>query len=68
MTIKELKVQRFSVTSSKVFHDIVAVIEAAVGRPDMREFARNLRAANTMELTRMDLGEVLRKRDGTGRR
>jgi hypothetical protein len=82
MTIKELKVQRFSVTSSKGFHDIVALIEAAVGRPDMREFARNLRAANTlpemeqvvgeatgpselMEFTRMDLGEVLRKRVGT---
>jgi uncharacterized protein (DUF302 family) len=82
MTIKELKVQRFSVTSSKGFHDIVAVIEAAVGRPDMRVFAGNLRAANTlpeleqvvgeaiggsglMEFTRMDLGEVLRKRVGT---
>jgi hypothetical protein len=82
MTIKELKVQRFSVTSSKGFHDILAVIESAVRRPDMREFAGNLRAANTlpeleqvvgeaigpsglMEFTRMDLGEVLRKRVGT---
>ena len=46
MRTKELKVQRFSVTSSKGFHDIVTVIEAAVGRPDMRLFARNLRAAN----------------------
>jgi hypothetical protein len=70
------------VTSSKGFHDILAVIESAVGRPDMREFAGNLRAANTlpeleqvvgeaigpsglMEFTRMDLGEVLRKRVGT---
>jgi hypothetical protein len=60
----------------------VAVIEAAVRYPDMRVFARNLRAANTlpemeqvvreatgaselMEFTRMDLGEVLRKRVGT---
>jgi uncharacterized protein (DUF302 family) len=82
MTTKELKIQRFSVSSSKGFHDIVAVIEAAVGRPDMQVFARNLRAANTfpeieqvvreatgpselMEFTRMDLGEVMRKRIGT---
>jgi uncharacterized protein (DUF302 family) len=82
MTTKELKVQRFSVTSSKGFEDIVAVVEAAVGRPDMQVFARNLRAANTlpemeqvvrevtgpselMEFTRMDFGEVLRKRIGT---
>jgi uncharacterized protein (DUF302 family) len=81
MTTKELKIQRFSVSSSKGFHDIVAVIEAAVGRPDMQVFARNLRAANTfseieqvvreatgpselMEFTRMDIGEVLRKRIG----
>jgi hypothetical protein len=48
MTTKEFKVQRFSVTSSKGFHGIVAVIEAAIGRPDMRVFARNLRAANTL--------------------
>ena len=80
--IKELKVQRFSVTSSKGFHDIVAAIEAAVGHPDMRSFAKNVGAAKTfpeverivreatgpselMEFTRMDLGNVLRKRIGT---
>jgi len=79
MTTKELKFQRFSITSSKGFDDVVAMIEAAVGHPDMRLFAKNLRAANTsaemeevvreatgpselMEFTRMDLGEVLRKR------
>ena len=48
MTTKEIKVQRFSVTSSKGFHDIVAAIEAAVGHPDMRSFAKNIREATTL--------------------
>jgi uncharacterized protein (DUF302 family) len=82
MTTKEIKVLRFSVTSSKGFHDIVAAIEAAVGHPDMRSFSKNIRDATTlpemekivreatgrselMEFTRMDLGEILRKRIGT---
>jgi uncharacterized protein (DUF302 family) len=60
MTTKELKVQRFSITSSKGFHDIVAVIEAAVGPPDMRVFAKNLRAANTSP----EMEQVVREATG----
>jgi uncharacterized protein (DUF302 family) len=47
MATKEIKVQRFSVTSSKGFHDIVAAIEAGVGHPDMRSFAENIGVAKT---------------------
>src|SRR5580692_11782185 len=60
MTTKELKVQRFSITSSKGFHDIVAAIEAVVGHPDMRVFARNLRAANTSP----EMEQVVREATG----
>ena len=80
MATKEIKVQRFSVTSSKSFHDVVAALEAAIGHPDMSSFAKSLSAAKTfeevekiveatgpkglMEFTRMDLGAILRKRNG----
>ena len=39
MTTRQISVERFSVTSSKPFENIVSAIEAAVGHPDMREFA-----------------------------
>ena len=82
MGIKQIAVQRFSVTSSKSFGDIVAVLDAAIGHPDMNLFRRDVTAAKTyaeledivrkavgssdlMEFTRFDLGEILRKEQGT---
>jgi uncharacterized protein (DUF302 family) len=82
MATKEINVQRFSVTSSKNFRDVVAAIEAAIGHPDMNSFGRKLGEAASfteverivneatgprglMEFTRMDLGAVLRKRNGS---
>jgi uncharacterized protein (DUF302 family) len=81
MATKEISVQRFSVTSSKNFRDVVAALEAAIGHPDMSSFSRKLGDASSfteverivneatgarglMEFTRMDLGAVLRKRNG----
>lgn len=81
MTTKEIRVTRFSITSSRSFKDVVAAVEAAIGHPDMNSFARNLADAKTfsevekmvdeatgpnelMVFTRMDLGAVLRKRNG----
>jgi uncharacterized protein (DUF302 family) len=82
---KEIKIQRFSVISSRNFHDVVAAFEKAIGHPDMSSFSRSLGAAKTfaevealvqgalgpsglMEFTRMDLGAVLRKRNGADAR
>jgi uncharacterized protein (DUF302 family) len=82
MATTELRVQRFSVTSTRTFRDIVAAIQSAVGHPDMAEFVKNVTAAKTskeletivqqaigpsgfMEFVRFDLGEILRKRNGT---
>jgi len=47
MPTKEIKVQRFSVISSKGFHDVVAAFESAIGHPDMNSFSKNLAAAKT---------------------
>ena len=47
MTIKKVKIDRFSVTSFKPFEEIVAAIEAAVGRPDMVEFVKEIQGALT---------------------
>jgi uncharacterized protein (DUF302 family) len=85
MATKNISVQRFSVTSSKSFHDVVAAFETAIGHPEMNALRRNIAAAKTfaevekiihgatgpsdlMEFTRMDLGEVLRKRNGAAAR
>ncbi|MBZ5664550.1 MAG: DUF302 domain-containing protein [Acidobacteriia bacterium] len=82
MATKEIPAQRFSVTSSRTFRDVVAAFEAAVGHPDMNAFRKNVGAAKTfaelesivqgaigpsglMEFARFDLGEVLRKRNGS---
>jgi len=81
MATTEIKVQRFSVISSKSFQHVVAAFEAPIGHPQMTMFAKNLAAARTlaemetivraaigpaelMEFTRMNLGDVLRKRTG----
>ena len=45
MTIKKVKIERFSVISSKPFEAVVAALRVAVGRPDMVEFAKATKGA-----------------------
>jgi uncharacterized protein (DUF302 family) len=47
MTIAKVEVERFSLTSSKPFDAVVAALKSAVGQPDMVEFFRATRAANS---------------------
>ena len=47
MTTKQVSVQRFSVTSSQSFEEVVARLEAAVGHPNMNEFRRDVASAKT---------------------
>src|SRR5215467_2115581 len=47
MATKQIDVQRFSVTSSKSFEDVVAGLEAAIGHPDMSTFRKNIASAKT---------------------
>jgi uncharacterized protein (DUF302 family) len=77
VAIKKIQVQRFSVTSSKSFEDIVTRIDGAIAHRDMKELLRaptysELEKAITtlvgpsglMEFTRFDLGAVLRLEGG----
>jgi uncharacterized protein (DUF302 family) len=47
MTIKQIDVERVSVTSSKPFENVVAALDAAVGHPDVEDLNQKLRAAGT---------------------
>lgn len=82
MATREISVQRFSLTTSKPFGEIVAAIDAQIGHPDMKAFQLAINAAKNaadlekvvqgaigptgfMEFARFDLGEILRKEQGT---
>jgi uncharacterized protein (DUF302 family) len=38
--IRKIEIERFSLTSSKPFNDVVAGVNAGIGHPDMAEFGR----------------------------
>src|SRR5579862_3412663 len=47
MEVRTVNVQRWSVVSQKPFETVVAAVEAAIGRPNMSEFAKGIAAAAT---------------------
>ena len=47
MEVRTVNVQRWSVVSQKPFENVVAAVEAAIGRPNMSEFAKDVAAAAT---------------------
>ena len=47
MEVRTVNVQRWSVVSQKPFETVVAAVEAAMGKPNMSEFARDIAAAAT---------------------
>jgi uncharacterized protein (DUF302 family) len=49
MANKQIIVQRFSLTSSKPFQDVVSRLEAAVGHPDMTAFRKAVTSAKTYQ-------------------
>lgn len=61
MTTKQISVQRFSITSSKPFGDVVASLEAAVGHPNMAAFRNEVASAKTYP----DLEKVVERATGT---
>lgn len=48
MATIEVRVQRFSVISARPFDEVVGTLEAAIGRPEMGAFQRQLAAAQTI--------------------
>ena len=45
--IKTIEIQRFSLTSSKPFDQVVSALNASIGRPDMAEFGRSTHDARS---------------------
>jgi uncharacterized protein (DUF302 family) len=45
--IRKIDVERFSLTSSKPFDEVVAGVNAAIGHPDMAEFGRSTHEARS---------------------
>ena len=45
--IRKIEIERFSLTSSKPFHQVVAALNAAIGHPDMAEFGRSTHEAGS---------------------
>jgi Domain of unknown function DUF302 len=58
MAMTEIRVQRFSVTSAKDFRAVVAALEAAIGRPDMNSFGKNIGAAKTFAEVEKIVGDA----------
>ena len=45
--IRKIEMERFSLTTSKSFDELVASVNAAIGHPDMAEFARSTHEARS---------------------
>jgi uncharacterized protein (DUF302 family) len=45
--IRKMEIERFSLTSSKPFDQVLAALNAAIGHPDMAEFGRSTREARS---------------------
>jgi uncharacterized protein (DUF302 family) len=61
MATRQINIQRLSITSVKPFESVVAAVNAAVGHPDMVEFARNIAAAKTYDEMERVVNPVLGK-------
>ena len=45
--IRKIEIERFSLTSSKAFDQVVAAVDAAIGHPDMADFGRSTHEARS---------------------
>jgi uncharacterized protein (DUF302 family) len=45
--IKKIEVERFSLTTSKAFDEVIAGVNVAIGHPDMAEFGRSTHQARS---------------------
>jgi uncharacterized protein (DUF302 family) len=60
MEIKQITMERFSVTSAKSFEHVLAKVESGIGHPDMAAFGRDITAAKTYA----ELEQVVNKSTG----
>ena len=45
--IRKIEIERFSLTTSKAFNEVIAGVNAAIGHPDMVEFGRSTHEARS---------------------
>ena len=45
--IRKIEIERFSLTTSKAFNEVIAGVNAAIGHPDMAEFRRSTHEARS---------------------
>jgi uncharacterized protein (DUF302 family) len=45
--IRKIEIERFSLTTSKAFDEVIAGVNAAIGHPDMAEFGRSTHQARS---------------------
>ncbi len=45
--IRKIEIERFSLTTSKRFDEVIAAVNAAIGHPDMAEFGRSTHRARS---------------------
>jgi hypothetical protein len=61
--IKKIEIERFSLISSKPFDQVLAAVNAAIGHPDMAEFARSTHEARSFPELKSAVEKGLSKAD-----
>jgi uncharacterized protein (DUF302 family) len=59
--IEKIEIERFSLTSSKPFDQVVAAVNAGIGHPDMAEFFRSTHAAGSFAELKSAVEKLLSK-------
>jgi len=59
MATQQIEIQRFSVTSSKSFEEVLAAVEAVVGHPEIDELRHRLGSTKTYAETEKVIREVI---------
>src|SRR5258708_26548268 len=59
--IRKIEVERFSLTTSKRFDEVIAAVNAAIGHPDMAEFGRSTHEARSFAELKSEVEKGLSK-------
>jgi hypothetical protein len=57
--ITRVEIQRFSLTTSRPFDEVLAAVKAAIGHPDMREFSESTHRARSLAEMESTIGKAL---------
>jgi hypothetical protein len=56
--IRKIEIERFSLTTSKAFDEVIAGVNAVLGHPDMAEFRRSTHEARSFAELKAQLRKV----------